>query len=480
MNELPNGWAEVTLQDVAIWSSGGTPSRANPAYYKGEIPWFKTGELGPHVLYSAEEHISQAAVDASSAKLFAKGSVALAMYGATIGKTSIFGIDAATNQACAVGAPDAVSAEFLYHFLVSQEKFFGEAGKGGAQPNISQGIVKSWPFLLPPSAEQTRILEKLEELLTGLDAGVAELKAAQKKLAQYRQSLLKAAVEGALTAEWRTVNKPAETGAQLLERILQERRARWEAKQLAKFKEQGKAPPKDWQKKYAEPVQPDANDLLELPHGWVRGNFDQLFEVLSDNGKKLSQAAYAQAGLLPVIDQGAKFIGGYTDDVSLSFDGALPVIGFGDHTRRFKLIENPFVVGADGLKLISISSAWIPEFAFIACSTLDLEDRGYSRHFQFVRNASFPLPPLGEQSEIVVSVAARLKENDDISEAIELALKQSAAQRQNILKAAFSGQLVPQDPSDEPASELLARIRAERAAQQAIKKPRGRKAKEAA
>ena len=93
--------------------------------------------------------------------------------------------------------------------------------------------------MLPPSAEQTRILEKLEELLTGLDAGVAELKAAQKKLAQYRQSLLKAAVEGALTAEWRTVNKPAETGAQLLERILQERRARWEAKQLAKFKEQG-------------------------------------------------------------------------------------------------------------------------------------------------------------------------------------------------------------------------------------------------
>lgn len=480
MNELPNGWAEVTLQDVAIWSSGGTPSRANPAYYKGEIPWFKTGELGPHVLYSAEEHISQAAVDASSAKLFAKGSVALAMYGATIGKTSIFGIDAATNQACAVGAPDAVSAEFLYHFLVSQEKFFCEAGKGGAQPNISQGIVKSWPFLLPPSAEQTRILEKLEELLTVLDAGVAELKAAQKKLAQYRQSLLKAAVEGALTAEWRAKNPPTETGAQLLERILQERRARWEAKQLAKFKEQGKAPPKDWQKKYAEPVQPDANDLLELPHGWVRGSFDQLFEVLSDNGKKLSQAAYAQAGLLPVIDQGAKFIGGYTDDVSLSFDGALPVIGFGDHTRRFKLIENPFVVGADGLKLISISSAWIPEFAFIACSTLDLEDRGYSRHFQFVRNASFPLPPLGEQSEIVVSVAARLKENDDISEAIELALKQSAAQRQNILKAAFSGQLVAQDPSDEPARELLERIRAERATQQAIKKPRGRKAKEAA
>jgi type I restriction enzyme S subunit len=117
--------------------------------------------------------------------------------------------------------------------------------------------------------EQTRIVAKLEELLSDLDAGVAELKAAQKKLAQYRQSLLKAAVEGALTAEWRAKNTPTETGAQLLERILTERRARWEAKQLAKFKEQGKTPPKDWQKKYPEPVQPDTTDLPELPEGWV-------------------------------------------------------------------------------------------------------------------------------------------------------------------------------------------------------------------
>jgi len=153
---------------------------------------------------------------------------------------------------------------------------------------------------IAPLAEQTRIVEKLEELLSDLDAGVAELKAAQKKLVQYRQSLLKAAVEGALTAEWRKVRKsvrpelvegrstfssssdhasiqrqdqdsgPAdneESGAELLQRMLIERRARWEAKQLAKFKEQGKAPPKDWQSKYPEPVKPVTSDLPELPEG---------------------------------------------------------------------------------------------------------------------------------------------------------------------------------------------------------------------
>jgi hypothetical protein len=122
-------------------------------------------------------------------------------------------------------------------------------------------------------AEQTRIVAKLEELLSDLDAGVAELKAAQKKLGQYRQSLLKAAVEGALTAEWRAAQKVGagdtapETGAQLLARILTERRARWEAKQLAKFAEQGKTPPKDWQNKYPEPVQPEYHRLAGVAGG---------------------------------------------------------------------------------------------------------------------------------------------------------------------------------------------------------------------
>ncbi|MCB2301234.1 hypothetical protein LGR50_00500, partial [Acinetobacter baumannii] len=116
------------------------------------------------------------------------------------------------------------------------------------------------------------------------DAGVAELKTAQKKLGQYRQSLLKAAVEGSLTADWRSKHKPVETGAQLLERILQERRARWEAKQLARFSEQGKTPPKDWQKKYPEPVRPDTTNLPGLPEGWIWASVDCLLSDI-ETGK---------------------------------------------------------------------------------------------------------------------------------------------------------------------------------------------------
>ncbi len=159
------------------------------------------------------------------------------------------------------------------------------SGNQDSMRNIGQERIGQIEVPLPPAAEQTRIVAKLEELLSGLDAGVAELKAAQKKLGQYRHSLLKAAVEGALTAEWRAQHTPTETGAQLLERILTERRARWEAKQLAKFKEHGKAPPKDWQKWYAEPVQPDSTDLPELPDGWVWASVEQ---VSSDERYSLS------------------------------------------------------------------------------------------------------------------------------------------------------------------------------------------------
>jgi type I restriction enzyme, S subunit len=508
VNGLPHGWVEVTLQDVAIWSSGGTPSRSNPAYYEGEIPWFKTGELGPRVLYSAEEHISQAAVDASSAKLFPKGSVALAMYGATIGKTSIFGIEAATNQACAVGKPDAVSVEFLYYFLVSQEKSFGEAGKGGAQPNISQGIVKSWPFLLPPSAEQTRILEKLEELLTDLDAGVAELKAAQKKLAQYHQSLLKAAVEGALTAEWRANNSPTETGAQLLERILQERRARWEAKQLAKFKEPGKAPPKDWQKKYPEPVQPDATDLPELPQGWVWASVDCLLADI-ETGKSFKcderPPAHDEIGVVKVSavswgeydEQESKTC---TDESRVNID---LLVKTGDFLfSRANTVElvgacviaksvNLKVMLSDKiLRLVFVDDEIKPWLLYLLRSKLgrkqieflatgnqeSMKNIGQER----IRSIAIPIAPKNEMSEAMALVEQASGSANQQTLANDRLLKHSTAQRQNILKAAFSGQLVSQDPSDEPASELLERIRAERAAHQAVKKQRGRKAKEAA
>jgi type I restriction enzyme S subunit len=533
----------------------------------------------------------------------------------------------------------------------------------------SKTLAKTIPFLLPPRAEQTRIVAKLEELLSDLDAGVAELKAAQKKLAQYRQSLLKAAVEGALTAEWRAQRSapplpnpspsrgeglepetgailaplpprgggaggegahssqlttptqqgharalrsaqtptehalwqqlrakrfggfkfrrqqplgryivdfvcfeqrliveldggqhadqqnydaardawlqaqgyrvlrfwnnawhaqqdavldavwcalhdeapplpnpsPArgeglepETGAQLLARILTERRARWEAKQLARFQQQGKVPPKGWQTKYPEPVQPDTSGLPELPQGWVWSALGESFQVEVGATPSRKESGYWDGGI-PWVSSGEVRFSRITQTKETISEAGLrnsstqinPVgsvllgmIGEGK-TRGQVAILDVEATNNQNCAAIWVSASGVPpEYVYYwLWSQYEVTRRGSSGNNQpalnkaIVERIPFPLAPLTEMRAIVQLVDCELDRADEQERAIELALKQSTAQRQNILRAAFAGQLVPQDPNDEPASVLLERIRAERAA---TPKPRGRKARERA
>ena len=158
-------WRERLLRDVGTWGSGGTPSRNRPEYYDGGIPWVKTGELNNGCIYRTEESISEEALDNSSAKKYPKGTVLMAMYGATIGKCAILGIEAATNQACAcvVPNPDTYN-RFLFYYLLSQKEEFIKLGKGGAQPNISQTVIKQYPIRLPDLEEQVEIVRVLDSL----------------------------------------------------------------------------------------------------------------------------------------------------------------------------------------------------------------------------------------------------------------------------------------------------------------------------
>jgi type I restriction enzyme S subunit len=192
VGKLPEGWVKTDLHNVASWGSGGTPSRSHSEYYNGNIPWIKTGDLGPKIITNASEYITDEGIKNSSAKFFSKGSVAIAMYGATIGKTSILGIDATTNQACAVGTPlkSLTTTLFLYYFLLNERNAFIKKGKGGAQPNISQAIIKEHVIYLPPLAEQKIIAEKLDTLLAQVDSTKARLKQIPKILKRFRQAVL--------------------------------------------------------------------------------------------------------------------------------------------------------------------------------------------------------------------------------------------------------------------------------------------------
>ncbi|QQZ29662.1 4'-phosphopantetheinyl transferase [Thiothrix subterranea] len=204
-NQLPNGWTNTTLGEIAHWGSGGTPSRKNTEYYGGNVPWVKTGDLGCKILTRVDEFITQEAITNSSAKLFPKGSVALAMYGATIGKTSILGINATTNQACAVGQPivGITFTDYLYYLILNERDNFVAKGKGGAQPNISQSLIKEHEIAFPPLAEQKEIATLLDNLLAQVDTLKTRLDAIPNILKRFRQSVLAAAVSGKLTEEWR-------------------------------------------------------------------------------------------------------------------------------------------------------------------------------------------------------------------------------------------------------------------------------------
>ena len=150
--QVPGNWLWVKMSEIGSWGSGGTPSRRNPEYYQGDIMWFKTGELNDSFLYSSEERITEFAVQNSSTKIFPAGTILVAMYGATIGRTAILGIDASTNQACAAIVPnnELISQKHLFYYLQSQKDKFIALGKGGAQPNISQTVLKEYPIPLPP------------------------------------------------------------------------------------------------------------------------------------------------------------------------------------------------------------------------------------------------------------------------------------------------------------------------------------------
>ena len=151
-------------------TSGGTPSRNRSEYYEnGTIPWVKTGDLKDKYLFETDEKISQLGLENSSARIYLKNTVLLAMYGATIGATSILKIDAATNQACAAFSPrEDVLPEYLYVFLESQKDKFIKDAVGGAQPNLSAGYLKNIEFDYPPLEQQTKItrtLNQIDELL---------------------------------------------------------------------------------------------------------------------------------------------------------------------------------------------------------------------------------------------------------------------------------------------------------------------------
>lgn len=208
--QLPDGWQWVKLGDVCETTSGGTPSRNVASYYDGDIHWVKSGDLNDGYIQDTEELISELAIKNSSAKIFPSGTLLIAMYGATVGKLGILNIDAATNQAvCAIFTNDNLIRDYLFLYLLNKRQDLIEISFGGAQPNISQNIIRGIKIPLPPLSEQKRIAAILNEQMEAVEkarkATEAQLEAAKALPAAYLRAVFES--EEANSWERKTLNE---------------------------------------------------------------------------------------------------------------------------------------------------------------------------------------------------------------------------------------------------------------------------------
>ncbi|MFK5956403.1 MAG: restriction endonuclease subunit S [Planctomycetota bacterium] len=225
--------------------------------------------------------------------------------------------------------------------------------------------------------------------------------------------------------------------------------------------------------------------MSELPEGWEECSFGDVIRNVSINDKKLPRKHYSKDGRFPVIDQGQQLVGGYSDDLERVVEDNLPLLVFGDHTRIFKFLNRPFVPGADGVKVfkpIGVDEKWLYHIAH----ALDFPDKGYARHFQYLKKARLLIPPLPEQRRIVARIEELFSRLDAGVAALRHAKAQLKRYRQSVLAAAVTGQLTQvwreEHPDTEPAEELLERILVERrenwSGRGKYKEPKGPKLKQ--
>ncbi|GHN02285.1 hypothetical protein WSM22_37740 [Cytophagales bacterium WSM2-2] len=265
-------WALSRLGDIVETTSGGTPSRNNPSYYSGKIPWVKSGELKFNTIINTEEKVTKEAIENSSAKLFPKGTLLVALYGANVGKLAFLGIEAATNQAIAGIFEDPFyELNFLYYYLLFRRTDLLNQSTGGAQPNISQTILNSLPIPLCTIEEQKEIVQQIDKLFS-LNAEMEKtIEENLLKSNSLKQGLLQKAFEGKLV-EQDPADEPASV---LLERIKMER-----DEYLKKEKER---------KKTEKPFQIKARKMAE--------KLKRIMEILKESKKPVSAKTLWQSSI---------------------------------------------------------------------------------------------------------------------------------------------------------------------------------------
>lgn len=427
--EVPENWVWVRLESVASWGSGGTPSRKHEEYYNGDILWIKTGELNNGWIYDTEEKITDEGLKKSSAKLFPPYSVLIAMYGATIGKVAILGVPATTNQACACAVCNqSLLYMYLFYYCISQKNVFIEKGKGGAQPNISQIILKQHPVPLPPLSEQQRIVERIEELFAKLDEAKERLQEVADSFAVRKAAILHKAFSGELTKQWRLENGVSDES--------------WEEKNLG-----------DVCSKITDGTHNSPTNSLTGEYMYVTA------KNIKDTGIDLSNITYVTKEIHKEIYSRCDVVYG---DVLYIKDGATAGIAtINTLKEEFSMLSSVALIRAD-LKLAT--NEFIKTYLNYRKKEIlkNISGSAITRlTLSKIKNIAIPLPTLSEQHEIVRLIDDLLARERSAQQATEQALASIDLMKKSILARAFRGELGTNKASEASALELLKQVLAE-------------------
>ena len=479
----PDGWATTTLGDLIEPRRVKADPQATPnARFVGmaHVEAHTTRLVGT----------TTAGTMKSSANAFKRGDVLYGRLNPHLNKVHQPDFDGlCSGEFVVMPENDAISGAFLKHRLSAYDFVeFANHLNAGDRPRVDFGQLQSFALALPPRDEQTRIANLLDELLDDLATGVSALEHCREKLRRYRASVLKAAVEGDLTTDWRSAHPDAEPASTLLQRILAERRVRWEQEQLCAYADKGKTPPKNWQAKYREPVAPELADLPSLPAGWEWVGFDQIGAI--QGGLQKSPARAPERNHFPYLRVANVRRGRLQLDelhrfeltpqelrkLRLETGDVLLVEGNGSRTEIGRCAlwngEIEDCVHQNHIIRVRLATGVLPQYVNIflnspigqfaiqqaASSTSGL----YTLSVNKVKRLSLPLPPTAEQQAIADCVEGHAAGIEQIDTPLADKLSSATRLRQSILHQAFTGNLLPQDPDDEPASKLVERIAANR------------------
>ena len=282
--DIPENWKWVRIADISSITSGGTPSRGNSLFWNGNIPWVKISDISAKYVTETEEKITEAGLNNSSAKIFPKGTLLYTIF-ATIGTVGILNIDAATNQAIAgVTFLGKYNLDYLYYILVGLKDILVAKGKGMAQMNINQTILKNTPIPLPPLAEQQRIVEKIGQVFSVLDTIDALQARHADNLAALKAKLIDAAIRGKLTEQL-----PQDgTAEELYQRIQAEKQALIKAGKIRKEKPLPEVTPKE--------------APFDIPANWKWVRLANIWSVINgDRGKNYPAKSTLSRNGIPFV-----------------------------------------------------------------------------------------------------------------------------------------------------------------------------------